>query len=154
MTLTATNGHEPVGALALGIDRPMPLVAEVTFPGEVAQLRAQGHGLCDFVKLAVDPCEDGKAILAALFHVAYIVAFRILERDRLVIVVNPRHVRFYQRLLGATLIASGGHNAGVNAPSVLLGLNLRHVERMIATLGRGGRCQSTELKQDAVAYML
>jgi hypothetical protein len=135
MTLTASSGHDPVGTITVGVDGPMPLAAEQTFPDEIQQLRERGHALCEFVRLAIDPSEDSKAILAALFHIAYIIAFRIHRRDTLVFEVNPRHVRFYSRLLGSTVLASGRHNAGVNAPSVLLGLDLHHVEAMIAQFG-------------------
>ena len=43
-------------------------------------------------------------VLAALFHVAYIVAHRIRGYDTLVMEVNPRHVRYYERMLGARAI--------------------------------------------------
>jgi len=135
MTLTASSGREPVGTITVGVDGPMPLTAEQTFPEEVQHLREQGHALCEFSRLAIDPSDDSKAILAGLFHVAYIIAFRVHQRDTLVFEVNPRHVRFYSRLLGSTVLASGRHNASVNAPSVLLGLDLHHVETMIARLG-------------------
>ena len=135
MTLTASSGREPVGTITVGIDGPMPLAAEQTFPEEVQRLREQGQALCEFSRLAIDPSDDSKAILAGLFHVAYIIAFRIHQRDTLIFEVNPRHVRFYARLLGSEVLASGRHNAGVNAPSVLLGLDLHHVQEMIAKLG-------------------
>jgi hypothetical protein len=135
MTLTASSGRDPVGTITVGVDGPMPLTTEQTFPQEVQQLRERGHALCEFSRLAIDPSDDSKAVLAGLFHVAYIIAFRIHGCDTLVFEVNPRHVRFYARLLGSTVFATGRHNAGVNAPSVLLGLDLHHAEAMIAELG-------------------
>ena len=35
-----------------------------------------------------------------LFHIAYIFARRMHDRTDLLIEVNPRHVRFYERMLG------------------------------------------------------
>ena len=46
-------------------------------------------------------------MIAALFHVAYIIAHRLRGFDALVMEVNPRHVRYYERMLGARVLLLG-----------------------------------------------
>jgi len=104
---------------------------EQAFGPEVRALREQGHRLCEFTKLAIDPTVGTKRVLATLFHVAYIVAHRIRGFDTLVIEVNPRHVRYYERMLGFRVMASERLNRSVNAPAVLLGVDFAYVMQQI-----------------------
>jgi hypothetical protein len=54
--------------------------------------------------------------------------------DDVVIEVNPRHVRFYQRSLGFTTIGPQRQNRRVDAPAVLLRLDLAHAREQIDRL--------------------
>jgi len=135
MTLTATDGRATVGTITIGLDGPDGLAAADTFPEEIAALRARGLRLCEFAKLAAEPTAGGKHLLATLFHVAYLVAHRIRGADTLVMEVNPRHVGFYCRLLGARVIAQGRINRTVNAPAVLLRMDFSDVTAEIAAFG-------------------
>lgn len=135
MTLTATDGRATVGTITIGLDGPDGLAAAETFPEEIAALRARGLRLCEFAKLAAEPTAGGKHLLATLFHVAYLVAHRIRRADTLVMEVNPRHVGFYCRLLGARVIAQGRINRTVNAPAVLLRIDFADVAAEIAAFG-------------------
>lgn len=135
MTLTATDGRATVGTITVGLDGPAGLAAAETFPEEIAALRALGLRLCEFSRLAAEPSAGGRQLLATLFHVAYLVAHRIRGADTLVMEVNPRHVGFYCRLLGARVIARGRINRTVNAPAVLLRIDFADVAAEIAAFG-------------------
>jgi hypothetical protein len=74
-------------------------------------------------------------VLAALFHIAYIVAHRVRGYDRLVIEVNPRHQRYYERMLGLEQLGPERMNRGVNAPAILLTTPFSHGRDQIAIYG-------------------
>jgi hypothetical protein len=131
ITLTATEDDAVIGTITVGLDGPEGLATEDVFADVLAKLRSEGKRLCEFTKLAVDPISGTKRVLAALFHVAYIVAHRIRSFDTLVMEVNPRHVRYYERMLGAHVGAEERLNKSVNAPSVLLVLEFAYVKKMI-----------------------
>ena len=83
-------------------------------------------------------------LLAALFHVAYIYAHRIKNLHYLLIEVNPRHVGYYETMLGFKVIGAERHNARVNAPAVLLALDLQHAEEQIRLFGGKPEMAATE----------
>lgn len=132
ITLTATDDNVTMGTITVGLDGPEGMNCEDVFPQEVVDLRERGVRLCEFTKLAVDPVCSTKRVLAALFHVAYIVAHSIRRYDMLVMEVNPRHVRYYERMLGATVLGEERINRSVNAPAVLLALPFSHITEQIA----------------------
>jgi hypothetical protein len=76
-----------------------------------------------------------KAVLAAIFHIAYIYAHRIRGCSDLFIEVNPRHVKFYQSMLGFELCGPERIDPRVNAPALLLRLALSHAETEIERWG-------------------
>ena len=135
ITLTASENDETIGTITVALDSPEGLSAEDAFPAEIAALRADDQRVCEFTKLAIDPDTGSKRVLAALFHVAYIVAHRMRGYDELVMEVNPRHVRYYQRMLGALVIGEERLNRFVNAPAVLLSLPFDYIREQIAVFG-------------------
>lgn len=135
ITLTASESDETIGTITVALDSPEGLSAEDAFPAEIAALRADDQRICEFTKLAIDPDTGSKRVLAALFHVAYIVAHRMRGYDALVMEVNPRHVRYYQRMLGARVIGEERLNRFVNAPAVLLSLPFDYIREQIAIFG-------------------
>lgn len=134
-TLSAIENENTIGTITVSFDGPKRLSADEAFGPEVQALRAQGHKLCEFTKLAVDPTVATKRVLAALFHVAYIVAHRIRRHDMLLIEVNPRHVRYYERMLGFKVLSDERQNTSVNAPAVLLGMPFSYVMAQIGEFG-------------------
>lgn len=135
-TFLATEHGAPIGTLTIATDRPDEgLLADSLFPEEVASFRACGMRICEFTKLAIDRRARSSRLLASLFHVAYLYAHRIKLLDHLLIEVNPRHVAYYQTMLGFEVIGPMRHNARVNAPAVLLALDLRHAEAQIGLFG-------------------
>ncbi len=143
-TLSAAEQDTVIGTITVAFDGPKGLSADDAFGPEVARLRSQGRCLCEFTKLAIDPTVGTKRVLAALFHVAYIVAHRIRGHDLLLIEVNPRHVRYYERMLGFTVISEERTNKSVNAPAVLLSLEFSYVMQQIGRFGGNPQLMSSE----------
>lgn len=137
VTLIATDHDETIGTISVRFDSPEGLRAEELFPDEIRALRDEGRHLCEFTKLAMDHVVKSKRVLASLFHTAYIWAHRILDFDDVVIEVNPRHVLYYRKMLGFTVIGPERMNRRVNAPAVLMRLDFllarRRVERWAGT---------------------
>ncbi len=134
-TLTAVEDDVVIGTITVSFDSPARLGADEAFASEVGHLRAQGRKICEFTKLAIDPVVGTKRVLATLFHVAYIVAHRIRGFDMLIIEVNPRHVRYYERMLGCDVLADERMNKAVNAPAVLLGVDFQYIKSQIGDFG-------------------
>jgi hypothetical protein len=134
ITLVASDHDETIGTLSVSFDGDDGLLVDQLFAVEADALRAANRKLCEFTKLAVDPVARSKRVLASLFHVAYIVAFRLKGFDLLLIEVNPRHVRYYERMLGFEVIGVERLNLRVNAPAVLLCLDFRHTQQRLREL--------------------
>ena len=130
-SLSATREGKTIGTMTVGFENTNVLNCEDAFAEEVHTLRASGRRLCEFTRLAVDPGVGTKAVLAALFHVAYIVAHRLRGVDTLLMEVNPRHVRYYERMLGARVFGSERLNTKVNAPAVFLTIDFEYVKSQI-----------------------
>ena len=136
ITLAAfSRDEQPIATITVGVDSPAGLVVEAIYPNEVRALRAAGKRLSEFTKLAVDNMVRSKSVLAAIFHIAYIYAYRVRGCTDLVIEVNPRHVRFYESMLGFEQYGEQRMDSRVNAPAVLLKLVLAHAEAEIARFG-------------------
>ncbi|MDP1902423.1 MAG: long-chain N-acyl amino acid synthase [Rubrivivax sp.] len=135
ITLTAIEDSVTIGTITVGLDGHEGMNCEDEFTAEIDALRARGYRVCEFTKLAIDPVAGTKRVLAALFHVAYIVAHRMRGYDALVMEVNPRHVRYYERMLGARVIGEERLNHAVNAPAVLLSIDFDYIAAQIRELG-------------------
>ena len=145
ITLAAfSNTEQPLATITVGIDSPAGLAIEALYPDEIKAFRDAGKRLSEFTRLAVDSMVRSKAVLAAIFHIAYIYAYRLRESTDLVIEVNPRHVRFYQTMLGFVRMGDERIDPRVNAPAVLLGLALAHAEAEIARVGGHAELASRE----------
>ncbi|WP_157266676.1 N-acyl amino acid synthase FeeM domain-containing protein [Azohydromonas aeria] len=135
-TLVVSEGDSILGTLSVAADKPgYSLSVEQSFPQQVAELRRAGHRLCEFTKLAVDGEARSKELLGSLFHAAYRYADNVHRAETVLVEVNPRHVRFYARLLGFEVVSGVQQNDRVNAPAVLLTLNLAYGLSEIARLG-------------------
>lgn len=151
-SLCATQDGKTIGTMTVGFENPYVLNCEDEFSHEVHTLRTSGLRLCEFTRLAIDPAAGSKAVLAALFHVAYIVAHRLRGVDTLLMEVNPRHVRYYQRMLGAHVFGSERMNTKVNAPAVLLRIDFAHVKSQIAAFSGRPAGASTERSLYSLAF--
>lgn len=138
VTLTACEHDVVMGTITVGFDSSRGLLVDELFRDEVDALRAEGRGVCEFIKLAVDGMVRSQHVLASLFHVAYIYARRLHHLHDLLIEVNPRHVRYYERKLGFVVMSEERLNPRVDAPAVLMGLDLSHAESQIEQFGGRG----------------
>ena len=139
MTLSAFVDDTTVATITAGLDGDAGLYVGSLYPEVVGQLRDSGRKLCEFTKLAVDESVRSQAVLGAIFHVACMYVLEVHRCTDALIEVNPRHVRFYQRMLGFTQAAEERLDPEVNAPAVLLRLDLHHSAREIARLAGGRR---------------
>ena len=135
ITLVASDDEATIGTMSVAFDGDDGLLSEDLFPREVRRLRDSGRRICEFTKLAMDNELGSKRVLAALFHVAYIYAYRFMDFDSLLIEVNPRHVKFYEKILGFQVLGPRRMNRRVNAPAVLLCLDFAHTEQEIRKFG-------------------
>lgn len=149
-TLLAVEGDQTIGTISVAFDGPSGLASHDSFPEEIQTLRRQGFKICEFTKLAIDPTVGTKRVLAALFHVAYIIAHRLRRFDLLVIEVNPRHQRYYERMLGLRLAGSVRPNRSVQAPAVLL---CAEFSQIMDQIGRyGGRPELAESERSLYPF--
>lgn len=144
ITLVASDGDATIGTMSVGFDGASGLLVEELFPEEVDRMRRAGRRICEFTRLAMDGGIGSKRVLASLFHVAYMYAYRVMGFDSLLIEVNPRHVRYYERILGFEAIGSERMNRRVNAPAVLMCLHFAHTEEQIRRFGGQPQLSSTE----------
>lgn len=136
ITLSASNREGVVATIAVGLDSVAGLFVDKLYGSEVDSIRARAQRkVCEFTKLAIEASVRSKPVLAALFHIAYIHARRINRCTDLVVEVNPRHVTFYERMLGFAICGGEKLDSRVGAPAVLLQLELAHAEREIAEIG-------------------
>ena len=135
ITLTATDKGDVVGTLSIGIDSEVGLMADEIFKDELDAHRQRGAKLCEFTKFAFDPSVRSKTALANVFHLAVIYARDMHGCTDIVIEVNPRHRRFYERMLGFRKEGELKINPRVDAPAYLLRVNLQYVTEQIARFG-------------------
>ncbi|OIQ80793.1 hypothetical protein GALL_374430 [mine drainage metagenome] len=133
ITLLVNNKeNRPVGTITLGPDGPMGLMADELYKDELDAMRAKpGVRLLELTKLAMDRHSGNvREVLAHLFNIVYIYT-KVLECNWMVIEVNPRHVGFYESSLGFKVLGAERICPRVNAPAVLLGLDLKYMAEQI-----------------------
>jgi len=135
ITLIASEDGQVRGTLTLGLDSQHGLLADEIYRDEIDQVRAQKRQVCELSKLAVDNKTGSKYVLAALFHIAYIYGRALNQVTDVFIEVNPRHAPFYRRFLGFVRIGEERMCLRVNAPAVLLRLELSYVDDQIEKFG-------------------
>jgi hypothetical protein len=131
VTLIASDRGETVGTVSVNFGSARGLLADDLFGAELGALRSQGRHVCEFTKLAMDHVVKSRRVLASLFHAAYIWAHLRFGFDDVVIEVNPRHVRYYQRMLGFTIMGPERLNRRVDAIAVLMRLDFSHARQQI-----------------------
>ena len=135
ITLVAFEREATVATITVGFDSPEGLRVDDLFSDHANALRDAGRAICEFTTLAVDRMVSSRRVLASLFHVAYIYAHRLMEFDNLLIEVNPRHVSYYQRMLGFEVIGLQRFNHRVKAPAVLMSLDFDHARERLSQFG-------------------
>jgi len=140
--LEASGGSYLFGTLTLGIDSEEGLLADALYESEINAFRRVGHRVCELSRFAVDPQYSSKQMLASLFQLAYLYARFDYGVTDAFIEVNPRHAAFYKRMLGFCQMGKTRTCPRVNAPAVLLHLDLDYMEAQIEQ--HSGSHDSTE----------
>ena len=135
VTMTISEEDKVIGTITLGIDSPSGLLADEIFKDEVDAYRARGRKVCELTKLAFDPTTRSKTALASLFHIIFIYLRQVQKCTDIFIEVNPRHRRFYERMLGFRKHGPKKMNPRVNAPAYLLCVETDYVEEQIQKMG-------------------
>lgn len=142
ITLEAFSGQNLVGTLTLGLDSEEGLLADELYREEINALRGRNRKVCELSKLAIDPKYSSKELLASLFNLAYICGRILHMATDFIIEINPRHAGYYKRMLGFGQISEMRTCQRVNAPAVLLHLELDYVDAQVSRLA--GLCASGE----------
>jgi hypothetical protein len=143
ITVDAHDALQVMATLTVRFDSlEAGLLADALYAKEIDQFRATGRKICEMTKLAVDPRYGSKELLASLIQVAYLYAHVVRGASDLLIEVNPRHVGFYKRMLGFREIGDRRMCPRVNAPAVLLHVELDYMRQQIARHGGRGRRSS------------
>ncbi|WP_197075415.1 N-acyl amino acid synthase FeeM domain-containing protein [Sphingomonas sp. Ag1] len=131
-TFTASNAREMLGTITLAVDSAGGLGVDKLFKEEVDQFRSvPGTRVCELTRFAFDTNKPSKPMLATLFHLIFIYGQRVFACTDLFIEVNPRHVRFYEIMLGFTRVGDLKMNDAVSAPSQLLWLSVSDIRRRV-----------------------
>lgn len=144
ITLVASEHDATLATITVGFDSPEGLHVDALFAEQADALRDAGRAICEFTTLAMDSVVRSRRVLASLFHVAYIYAHRVMSFDSVLIEVNPRHVSYYQRMLGFEVLGPQRFNQRVKAPAVLLCLDLAHAREQISRFGGKPECARVE----------
>ena len=130
VTFVAHADDSLLGTLTLRLDGPQGLMAESTHEGVIQNIRTQGGRVCELTRLAVVENPHSKLVLASLFGITHALALTVHQISDAFIEVNPRHVKFYSKLLGFVATAGERFCERVQAPSVLLRLELKEQLQM------------------------
>ncbi len=144
VTMTISENELVIGTITLGIDSPSGILADEVFKDEVDAYRARGRKVCELTKLAFDPSARSKVALASLFHIIFVYLRRVLDCTDIFIEVNPRHRRFYERMLGFKKLGPKKINPRVNAPAYLLCAETDYIEEQVQKFGGTYAHNSTE----------
>ncbi|MEO8411876.1 MAG: GNAT family N-acetyltransferase [Propionivibrio sp.] len=120
VTLVAWQFDEIVATLTLGRDAADGLLADALYGEEIDTLRKPGRVVCEVTRLAVDPDFTSKDLLTSLLRIAHRYGVQNFKASDVVMEVNPRHVRYYERGFGFRQLGKQRHCERVDAPAVLL----------------------------------
>jgi len=134
ITFEASNDHQLFGTISLTIDSNGGLLSDNLYADEINSLRNKNRTVCELSKFASHTEHGSKEVFAALFHLAHIYAYILNDVQDAVIEVNPRHAFFYKRMLGFRQIGPERICERVNAPAILLHLDLDIMRKQIISL--------------------
>jgi len=132
ITLIAQNEATTVATMTLSLDGDAGLPADENFRDHIDTLRQKGHKLCEPSLLAIKPdsCVEFR-MFAAMMSICFIYSYQLHGYDDYVIEINPRHSNVYRRLLGFQTISEQRHCSRVQAPAVLMRLQIEHLVQQV-----------------------
>jgi hypothetical protein len=134
VTLQACRDETVFGTLTVNFDSEDGLGADALYRPEIDEFRNNGAIVSEVTQLAVDPQHGSKEVLAALFHLAHMLCVLRAVSD-VFIEVNPRHVAFYRRMLDFREVGECKICERVNAPAILLHVEIAYMTEQIARYG-------------------
>lgn len=128
ITLVVHPTNTNFGTVTLGLDGRDGILADALYPEELDRLRSRGARLCELTRLAMDTRHNTKEVLGALLHLVHIHG-RLIHGVTDVVILRripatpalPAHDRLQ-------LHRRRTHLPVVNAPAVLLHLELAHMD--------------------------
>jgi hypothetical protein len=135
VTLLAWSAADAVGTMTMGFDDGCGLLADQTYAERLDAIREQGRTVCEFTRFAVSAAADSKATISGLFDLSYVLGRKMLGVTDVGVEVNPRHVGFYRRAFGFQPISDVRTCGRVNAPAVLLRLDVAELEGRMRETG-------------------
>jgi hypothetical protein len=134
VTLQACRDDSVFGTLTVNFDSDAGLAADALYQSEIDEYRNGGATVSEVTQLAVDPEHGSKEVLGALFHLAHMLCVLRGVTD-VFIEVNPRHVGFYRRMLEFRQVGACKVCERVDAPAVLLQVEIAYMTEQIARYG-------------------
>jgi len=136
LTLVAWSGASAAaGTITLRFDGDCGLGADQTHGDSLDAIRSNGRVVCEFTRFAVAPTADSKATVAELFDLSYVLGRKMVGVTDVVVEVNPRHVGFYRRAFGFEPASEVRNCERVNAPAMLMRLDVDELERRMSVHG-------------------
>jgi hypothetical protein len=136
LTLLAWSRDDSViGTLSMGFDGGAGLLADGAYGSVLDSIRARGRSICEFTRFAVSAVADSKETIGRMFDLSYVLGRNLLGVTDVVIEVNPRHVAFYRRAFGFRPVSDVRTCERVNAPAVLLRLDVAELEGRMGEAG-------------------
>ena len=135
VTLLAWSAADAVGTMTMGLDNGRGLLADQSYGKRLDAIRAKGRTVCEFTRFAVSSAADSKATISGLFDLSYVLGRKMLGVTDVVVEVNPRHVGFYRRAFGFQPMSDVRTCERVNAPAVLLRLDVAELEGRMREAG-------------------
>lgn len=124
LPLAGADGSRLFATLTLGLDGPNGLLADELYRHEIDAFRADERTVCELCAFAVDPAYSAHGVLVSLFRLAYLYGRRLHRVSDAFIEVNPRHVGFYERIMGFERCGEQRECPRVGAPAVLMHLDV------------------------------
>lgn len=131
MTFTAEVEQEVAGTITLAIDSRKGLAVDSVFKSEIDKFRETGGRVCELTRFAFSPNIKSRELMASLFHIVFVYGQRTFGCTDLFIEVNPRHVRFYEAMLGFKRIGDTKLKESVEAPAQLMWLEVAAIRGYI-----------------------
>ena len=133
--LAWSRDNSVVGTVSIGFDDGCGLLVDQTYADELDGIRADGRLVCEFTRFAVSSTADSQATISGLFDLSYVLARKMLGVTDVLVEVNPRHVGFYRRAFGFAPISEVRTCERVNAPAILLRLDVSRLEGRMRDVG-------------------
>ncbi|PTN08622.1 N-acyl amino acid synthase FeeM domain-containing protein [Nitrosomonas aestuarii] len=126
ITFATFVGEIIIGTVTLKKDSTNGLLADELYGEEINLFRKNGKKVCELSKFALDPQYTSKEMITSLFQVTFLYARNVLNATDFFCEVNPRHSGFHKHVFGFQASGEMRTCPRVNAPAILLHLELDH----------------------------